>query len=202
MKNINFKESVQNRRSYYNLSSESPISDKDIQDIIEHITRYAPSAFNSQSARIVLLLRENHQKLWEITKDELKKISKSEEDYKKTEDKINTSFLSGYGTILFFEDEEVVSNLQKKFPLYKEKFTQWSEHSSAIHQVLIWIALKNEGLGASLQHYNPIIDEPIKKQWNLNTNWKLIAQMPFGKPLQEPKEKEHEPISERFLVFK
>ena len=34
--------------------------------------------------------------------------------------------------------------------------------------------------GASLQHYNPLIDEAVAKQWHINPNWKLIAEMPFG----------------------
>lgn len=49
-------------------------------------------------------------------------------------------------------------------------------------QLFVWTALENEGLDASLQHYNPIIDEEVKKQWNIPESWKLIVQMPFGKP--------------------
>ena len=39
---------------------------------------------------------------------------------------------------------------------------------------------KDAGFGASLQHYNPLIDEAVAKQWHINPNWKLIAEMPFG----------------------
>ncbi|NFV72581.1 nitroreductase, partial [Clostridium botulinum] len=39
------------------------------------------------------------------------------------------------------------------------------------------------GFGASLQHYNELIEEDVKKEWNIPNNWKLIAQMPFGKPV-------------------
>lgn len=69
-------------------------------------------------------------------------------------------------------------------------------------QLVVWTALENEGLGASLQHYNPIIDEEVKKQWNIPESWKLIAQMPFGKPASEPKEKQFQPLEERVKVFK
>ncbi|MDO5665744.1 MAG: nitroreductase family protein [Bacteroidia bacterium] len=202
MKNKSLQDSIKDRRTYYQLSSKSLISDEEIQKIIEHVAYWAPSPFNSQSARMVLLLGDNHKKLWELTKTELKKVSKSEEAFKSTEEKVNGSFLSGYGTILFFEDQTVVKALQEKFPSYTEKFTQWSEHSSAIVQILTWMALENEGFGASLQHYNPLIDEGIQKEWGISKDWTLIAQMPFGMPAGEPGEKTHEPLEKRVLVFK
>ncbi|MGI6048660.1 MAG: nitroreductase family protein [Petrimonas sp.] len=202
MKQKSLEQSIKDRRTYYQLSNQSPISDEEIQKIIEHVAYWAPSPFNSQSTRMVLLLGENHKKVWELTKSELKKISKSEEGWKKTEEKVNNSFLAGYGTVLFFEDMSVVKGLQDKFPSYTEKFAQWSEHSSAIVQVLTWMALENEGFGASLQHYNPLIDEGIQQEWGISKDWKLIAQMPFGIPAGKPGEKTHEPLEKRVLVFK
>ena len=162
------KDAIKDRRSFYQLKNTSPISDEEIQSIIEHVLLYAPSAYHSQSARIVLLLGDNHTKVWEITKAELKKVSKSEEAFKATEEKVNTSFASGYGTILFFEDQTVVKDLQGKFPTMADKFAQWSQHSTAIVQILTWIGLESVGFGASLQHYNPLIDEAIKKEWNIS----------------------------------
>lgn len=202
MKSKDLAASIKDRRTYYQISNESPISDEEIQKIIEYVAYWAPSPFNSQSARMVLLLGENHKKLWELTKAELKKVSKSEEAFKSTEEKVNGSFLAGYGTVLFFEDETVVRGLQEKFPAYSEKFTQWKEHSSAIVQILTWMALENEGFGASLQHYNPLIDEAIQKEWGISKDWTLIAQMPFGVPLAEPGEKTHDPLEKRVLLFK
>lgn len=150
---------------------------------------------------MVVLLGENHTKLWEITKDELKKVSKSEEAFNATVAKVNTSFASGYGTILFFEDHSIVKNLQAKFPSLPRKFTLWSEHSSAIVQNLTWMGLQSVGFGVSVQHYNPLIDDAVRKEWKLSQDWELIAQMPFGTPAGEPNEKTHVPIEERLFVF-
>lgn len=202
MKQISLEESIKNRRSFYELTDKSPISDKEIQKIIEHVLYHAPSPYNSQSARAVLLLGEQHRKLWEISKTELKKKSRSEDSWKKTEEKVNTSFLAGYGTVLFFEDMSVVRGLQDKMPSYSDKFAQWSEHSTAIVQILIWLALENEGFGASLQHYNPLIDESVQKEWNISEDWRLIAQMPFGIANDKPAEKPKVPVEERMMVFK
>ena len=40
------------------------------------------------------------------------------------------------------------------------------------------------------------------RQWHINPNWKLIAEMPFGTSTQEPGEKQFAPLEERILVFK
>lgn len=93
-----------------------------------------------------------------------KESEPSEEAYKKTEEKVNTSFEAGYGTILFFVDQSVIKGLQDKLPIYAHKFEQWSEHSSAIVQIMTWMGLESVGFGASLQHYNPLIDEAVKKR--------------------------------------
>lgn len=196
-----FKEVMKNRRSYYSLTNTALVSDKEIQDIIDFVVTNAPSAFNSQSTRVVLLLGDNHKKLWEIVKTVLKRMIPVEA-FEKTEIKIDTSFASGYGTVLFFEDQSVVEGLQKAFPSYSENFPGWSLQTSAIHQFAIWSLLEEVGFGASLQHYNPIIDEEVAKVWNINKKWKLIAQMPFGVPSQEPGTKDVAPLEDRILVFK
>lgn len=69
-------------------------------------------------------------------------------------------------------------------------------------QFAVWTLLELEGLGASLQHYNPLIDEAVKAEWNMPEGWRLIAQMPFGNPTAEPGEKDFQPIEERVKVFK
>lgn len=196
-----FKEVLKNRRTYYAISNGSPIPDREIEEIVEFALSYVPSAFNSQSSRLVLLLGKEHKKLWEIVKNTLQKIVPAS-SFEQTKHKIDTSFASGYGTVLFFEDESVTHSLQKKFPLYAEKFPTWSQHTSAMHQLVVWAMLEDIGFGASLQHYNPLIDDEVKKTWELPSNWVLIAQMPFGIPMVQPEEKSRIPIEERIKIFK
>lgn len=195
------RSAIEHRRTYYSISNQSPISDEAIKEIIDFAVLHVPSAFNSQSARIVLLLGDNHKKLWDIVKDVLKKLVPAEA-FPATESKIDNVFAAGYGTVLFYEDQAVVKGLQEAFPSYSDNFPIWSQHTSAMHQFAIWTLLKEAGLGASLQHYSPIIDEEVAKAWNINPNWKLVAQMPFGTPVSEPDAKEFQPIENRVLVFK
>ena len=89
------------------------------------------------------MLGEQHDKLWDITKETLRKIV-PENNFASTEEKMN-AFKSGYGTVLYFEDSEVVEELQEKFALYKENFPIWSQQSSGMLQFAIWTALEIEG---------------------------------------------------------
>lgn len=198
--NTDFYTILKERRTIYGISKESVVSDEKIAEIIEQAVKYSPTAFNSQGGNAVLLLGQHHNKLWDITMETLRKIV-PEDKFKPTEDKIN-SFRNGYGSVLFFEDQSIVQNLQQSFPLYKDNFPIWSEQSSGILQYIVWLSLHIEGYGASLQHYNPLIDDQVKKEWKIPDNWKLIAQLPFGKPTAPAGDKEFKPIADRVKVFK
>ena len=174
-----FKEALRHRRSYYALAPESPVEDAQIEEIVRFAIKHVPSAFNSQSTRAVLLLHEHHEELWKIVKRTLRAIV-PEDAFARTEEKIERSFAAGYGG---------------NFPV-------WSEQTSAMHQLAIWTMLEDAGFGASLQHYNPLIDNEVRKRWSLPEEWRLIAQMPFGTPAGEPGEKTFKPLDERIRVFR
>ncbi len=194
------KNIIKNHEVCYTLDNNISVPDNTIKDIINLAVMHVPSAFNSQSTRVVLLLREHHIQLWNIVKDVLRKFVPVEA-FGQTESKIDNSFASGYGTILFYEDESVIKGLQKKHPSHSDNFPIWSMHASAMHQYAIWAMLEDAGLGASLQHYNPLIDEKVRKTWDLDPKWKLIAQMPFGNPIEKSGQKEYRPLEERVKFF-
>jgi predicted oxidoreductase (fatty acid repression mutant protein) len=195
-----FLTAVADRRSFYSISKESAVSEDRIKEIIDNAVKHTPSAFNSQSARVILLLGKHHDRLWDMIMDALRKLVPADK-FSPTEEKIN-SFKNGYGTILYFEDMSIVEGLQKQFTLYKDNFPVWSQQSSGMLQFVIWTALAEEDLGASLQHYSEVTKADVKKEWNIPDSWKLIAQMPFGKPTAAPDEKQFLPIEDRVKVFR
>lgn len=199
MKN-SFKEALIHRRSYYAIGAESPITDAQIEELVNFTLTHTPSAFNSQSSRVVLLLGEHHKILWQIVLEKLQRIV-PEGAFEATQAKID-SFSAGHGTVLYLEDQQVVKTLQGTFPLYADNFPGWSQQTSAMHQLTLWTLLEQAGLGASLQHYNPLIDIAVQEQWDLPQSWTLVAQMPFGAPTAQPAEKTMEPLSDRIRVFK
>ncbi|MGE4268570.1 MAG: nitroreductase family protein [Deferribacterales bacterium] len=195
-----FLNSVKARRTYYGISNEAIVPENVVESIVEQAVKYAPSSFNSQSSRVVVLFGKQHEKLWNIAKEALRKIVPAEA-FAQTEEKID-SFKAGYGSVLYFEDQTVIKGLQESFPPYAANFPVWSNHSSGMLQFVVWTALEQTGLGASLQHYNPLIDADVKKEWNIPESWSLLAQMPFGKPVAQPGEKEFAPIETRMKVYR
>ncbi|GAB6254882.1 nitroreductase family protein [Peribacillus frigoritolerans] len=195
-----FYTAIKERRSFYGINKEVGVSDEKIKEIVEFAVKHTPSAFNSQSSRLVVLTGSAHDKLWDITTQALKKAV-GEGDFSGTQQKMD-SFKAGYGSILFFEDESVVKSLQEQFATYADNFPIWSQQTSGMHQLVVWTALEAEGLGATLQHYNPLIDDEVKKEWNVPSNWKLIAQMPFGNPTAQPGDKEFKPLEDRIKFYK
>ncbi|PGH21625.1 hypothetical protein AJ80_03058 [Polytolypa hystricis UAMH7299] len=194
------------RRSIYTLSPTSPIPDAQLRQLVEHAVTHMPSGFNTQSSRVVLLLHDEHKKLWRgvvrgIFEGMVERGEVPREVWEgQTRGKLE-SFERGYGTILFFEDPTHIAPMSEKFPIYKDGFPQWAQHTNAIHQYFLWLALHSVGLGANLQHYNPLIDEAVIKSWSLPTHWKLTAQMVFGTPAAEAGEKTFKPLEERVKVF-
>lgn len=108
---------IVNRRSYYQLSDKSPVSDDKIKEIISTFVKYIPSAFNSQSSRLVLLLGEGRRCFWDIVKSVLLAHAGDEAKFEKTGKKIGRMFRDGHGTVLFYEDMNVVKKLQDMLPI-------------------------------------------------------------------------------------
>lgn len=194
-----FKQAMEDRCTLYGICNQTTIANEKIIEIVKNSTKHVPSAFNSQSQRVAVLFGEKHDELWKIVMDTLRNIVPPE-NFPPTETKIN-SFAAGYGTLLYFDETTITQGLADQFPAYKDNFPVWAEQSNGMLQFAIWSQLEVEGLGVNLQHYNPVIDAAVKKAFNIPETWRLIAQMPFGKPTAERGEKEFTPISERVMVI-
>ena len=81
------------------------------------------------------------------------------------------------------------------------RFCLGSEQSNGMHQYVLWYALEAEGLGANLQHYNPLIDTRLETMFGVPPTWSLRSQMVFGKPTGPPGEKTFKPVEERVKFF-
>lgn len=93
--------------------------------------------------------------------------------------------------------------MQAKFALYADKFPTWATQSDGMLQYALWTALEAEGLGASLQHYDPLIDAGVARTWGLPPpdTWKLNAQLVFGGRAGQPGDKSFMDLDERVKVF-
>ena len=167
------------RRTQYALGRNLSLSEAEVDALIREAIRLAPSSFNSQSSRAVILFGAASEKLWKvITKETLRPMVPAEA-FASTDAKMD-AFAAGAGTVLFYEDQDVIKDLQQKYPLYADNFPTFSEHSAGMAQYAVWTALAEAGIGASLQHYAPLIDAEVARTWDVPLSWKLRAQMPFG----------------------
>ena len=195
-----FNELQKKRRSIYSIG-ENVTSDKnDIFNLVKTTIQQSPTAFHSQTVRAVVLFGEKSNKVWDIVEANLRKVVDDDEAFKNTQAKI-ASFRAGFGTILYFTNTPKVHELEEAFPLYADNFATWAEQGIGGAQQAIWTALAEQGIGASLQHYNPLIDDDIKKEFDLPAEWTLRAQMPFGSIEAPAGDKEFLDEAEQFKLI-
>ncbi len=187
------------RRSIYALGNELAVAPQAIVNMAERILLHTPSAFNSQSSRLVVLFGEQHQQLWDITELKLRE-EVADGDFSSSKQKMD-GFRAAAGTVLFYEDADVVKSMQDKFQLYADRFPIWAQQTSAMHQYALWTELSTLEVGASLQHYNPLIDKDVAAAFAIPDNWELVAQMPFGNILQAAGDKSYQPLNQRMKVL-
>lgn len=186
-------EGLKKRRTQYDISRNISVSYEEIEKRLREVTELVPDAFNMKSARMVLVLDKKQDELWDRIYDVF--------GGKVPREKID-SFKAGAGTVLFFYDEDVVEKMKADFSRYADNFETWANHANAMLQLATWTELSEMGLGASLQHYNPVIDEEVKSMLDIPASWKLVAEMPFGAVESQPDDKEKEEIDKRFKVVK
>lgn len=66
-----------------------------IVEIVQHVVKHTPSAFNSQSSRAVVAFGEHHRKVWGAARTAMKSIM-PEKAYASIEKRID-GFEKGYG---------------------------------------------------------------------------------------------------------
>ena len=197
--NMSFLDKIKQRRTIYAIGKNLSVDQKVIEETIQEAVRHSPSSFNSQTSRVVTLFGESHTQFWNIVRETLRQIVPAEA-FAGTDAKIS-SFVAGFGTALFYEDQATVKALQEQFALYADNFPVWSEHSTAIAQFAVWTALAEQNIGASLQHYNPIVDAEVAAKFNIPESWKLRAQLVFGSIEAPAGDKTFIDDAERFKTF-
>lgn len=193
-------EDLELRRSRYGLSKEAVLTEEEVIELVEASVQHTPSAFNAQTQRAVVLFGKHSDTFWDLTREALRKVA-PEEGFENTVTKLE-SFKQGQGTILYYIDTDVVKGLQDQFALYADNFPIWAEQENGMMQLVTWTALAGAGIGASVQHYNPLVDASAAEAFEIPSSWKLVAQMPFGKAIDEVQPKTLQNVKGKVKVFK
>lgn len=194
---MDFYNALRNRRSVYDLNNELPVFQDKIFDFVRDAVWYVPDAFNMQSQRVIVIVGDNHKRFWDAVYDDLVNHIGDHVPHERFD-----SFSAAAGTILYFYDSAVLEETRRQYPLYAENFHDWAMQSNGMLQFVIWAGLAEMGVGANLQHYNPIIDKMVTQMFNLPESWVLVAEMPFGGIVKQPAKKPKEDISIRVRIEK
>jgi predicted oxidoreductase (fatty acid repression mutant protein) len=198
---MTYQDTINKRRSIYALNDQLPISEDETVEVIEDAIVASPSTFNVQSAHAIILLGAQHKALWDnIVTSTLKAIVPAEA-FAPTAQKL-AGFSAAAGTVLYFEDDAAIASMKEQFPSYASHFDEWSAHGQGIAQVNVWNELAEKGIGANLQHYNPIIDDAVKARWNVPESYRLVAQLVFGGIAAPADEQQRQPADKRVRVVR
>ncbi|MGP6138610.1 MULTISPECIES: nitroreductase family protein [unclassified Jeotgalibaca] len=173
-----FTELAKSRRTQYAIGNNTELTKEEITARLRAVAKEVPTAFNSQTSRLVVVFGEDNEKLWGHILDVQKDVLQGE----------MWDMMSGVmqgakgavGTVLFFEDLDAVAAM----PVQGARGEAYKQNNNANLQYATWLALTELGLGASLQHMNvghaEGFDKSILEMFNLPANYEMIAQMPFG----------------------
>ncbi|MDO5861795.1 MAG: nitroreductase family protein [Thermoplasmata archaeon] len=192
---MEFRDAVAARHSAYMLDGDLSKAGVTVEDVVERLREIAPavpSSFNSQSVRMIVLTGDDHRALWGIVEDVLRAKVGDDARFKSTEVKVR-NFAKAAGTVLFYEIDALTDGLIEKYPTYASSFPVWAEHGNAMMQYAVWLALFDMGLGANIQHYNPIIDSRVAETFDVPQGYRLVAQIVFGGIAGEAARKDKQP---------
>ena len=91
--NPSFIETLKNRRTHNQISNQIPCSDDQLIELVQEVVKHTPSAFNSQSSRVIVLFGEQHKKLWNIVEETLRKLVPADKFAPTEENSIFSSWL-------------------------------------------------------------------------------------------------------------
>ena len=160
-----FVELVEKRRSIYALGTDSQYSKREITDRVREVVKQVPTAFNSQTTRVVVLFDEANNKFWDHIYNVQKDIL--EGGMQEWMSGVVTGAKNGIGTVLFFEDLDAA----KQMPTQGTRTEAYKQNNNANAQYAIWLALAEMNLGASLQHFNVGYEQDFDKATRRNVQF-------------------------------
>lgn len=167
-----------------------------LSELIQEAVRSCPQLYESNSTRVVILYGEAHQKVWQLVKDTQRKELPAH-IFASAALKIDQCS-AAFGTVLFYEDENIIKSLQKNMPFNVDLYPEWSEQHIGMAQYAIWAALADAGLGSAFHHYKDV-DRPIADYFAMDSMWRLKAQLVFGSIEQQAVEPNYD--DQQFSIF-
>lgn len=176
-----FLKTLVSRRTHYALKNTLPegVTIEQVQEIVQRIVKHTPTSFNSQTIRAVVVVGDLHKQIWNSVADAIEGESGKKRPISARDE--------AFGSIIFIDDEETVTQFQEKFAAFAAYFPVFATTSNGAAQINTWTALQEIGLGGHLQHYNGYVQAALGDR--IPKAWSVQAQLVFGTPVTGPYEK-------------
>lgn len=202
-----FMDAITARRSQYMINNALPLSHIEVEELVKRsivASRSIRGGDVPSATRIVVIFDALHDALWERAKDQIVALMGCKNSDAAVA-KIDRSFKAAAGTVMFFEDLRATSTHVRRLESMglDEKGLEdtLGSREVAAAEFVVWTALSEAGIGASLQHYGLAKDSTLAKDMGIPPWWKMHAQMPFGTVVSPPDAKTFLPMDERSIVM-
>ncbi len=184
------------RRSIRRLE-DGPIDAETLNRLIEAVQR-TPSAFNLPPWHVVIV-RDERAAFWDVVEDGFR-AGLSGDRLERYLDRL-AGFRPGSGAILIYEDRAILPRLANDWQISEEQASAFVQQSLGMVQLTIWLALTNEHLVTSLQHWEWLIESRLAEFTGIPAErYKLSAVMPIGFAAEAPRSVER-PAVELIVSF-
>ncbi len=174
---------LERRRSIRRLQP-GPLSAASLERIAEAV-RLTPAAYNLPPWHVVLI-HEERSAFWQVVEQAF--LERLEGDrLERYLDRL-AGFRGGVAVALVYEDVSVRRQLAEAWQITLEQAGAFAEQGLGMVQLALWLALTAEGLVASLQHWDWLLEESLAAFVGLPMErFRLVAALPIGHADEEPR---------------
>lgn len=144
-----------------------------------------PSAYNQPPWHVVVV-RERAGELWETVERAFRNRLEGDrlERYLRRLD----GFRDSVAVALIYEDRSVLAALEDAWGISPSQASAFSEQALGMVQLSLWLAVVEEGLATSLQHWEALVEAELAEFLDLPAGlYRLAATMPIGYADEDPR---------------
>jgi predicted oxidoreductase (fatty acid repression mutant protein) len=181
---------LERRRSIRRLQP-GPVSEASLERIAEAV-RLTPAAYNLPPWHVVLVHQERFA-FWQLVEEAF--LERLDGDrLERYLDRL-AGFRGGAAVALIYEDVSIRQQLAEAWQITQEQAGAFAEQGLGMVQLALWLALTAEGLVASLQHWDWLLEDRLAGFVGLPLErYRLVATLPIGHADEEPR------VTERVTV--
>ncbi|KAK7194247.1 hypothetical protein NESM_000339500 [Novymonas esmeraldas] len=194
------------RRSVYHVNKLLPLSAEEVCTLVKAAVRAAERLSADDvphSTRVVLLLGSAHDAFWDLVADQIHRVA-SPATAAVGAAKVDHSMKAAAVTLLFYSDTRVESSIAARLTRLghdgDDMAAVMGTRGVAAAEMAVWTALACAGIGATLHHYNVLVEQLVTQQLQLPPWWRMQSQMPLGGVARPPDAKSYAPMEDRCIV--